>query len=110
MAVVNIFICLYHYMFISLHVYIFIFFLPHKHAYNRKKIARRTIWRDYIGQIRCGYRFKYLRIMIFSILMYSNKRRKTFCIVINNVLSIIINIQNTTTFEPVILTGFYTSQ
>ena len=34
---------------------------------------------------------------------------KTFCIVINDVLSIIINIQNTTIFEPVILTGFYTS-
>ena len=34
---------------------------------------------------------------------------QTFCIVINNVLSIVINIQNTTIFEPVILTGFYTS-
>ena len=33
---------------------------------------------------------------------------KTFCIVINNVL-IVINIQNTTIFEPVILTDFYTS-
>ena len=32
-----------------------------------------------------------------------------FCIVINNVLSIVINIQNTTIFEPLILTGFYTS-
>ena len=38
--------------------------------------------------------------------MYKNKRCKTFCIVINNVLSIVINVQNTT--EPVILTGFYT--
>ena len=28
---------------------------------------------------------------------------------INNVLSIVINIQNTTIFEPVILTGFYTN-
>ena len=27
----------------------------------------------------------------------------------NNVLNIVINIQNTTIFEPVILTGFYTS-
>ena len=35
--------------------------------------------------------------------------KKTFCIVINNVLSIVINIQNTTIFQPVILTGFYTS-
>ena len=35
---------------------------------------------------------------------------QTFCIVINNVLSIVINIQNTTIFEPVILTGFYTSK
>ena len=34
---------------------------------------------------------------------------KTFCIVINDVLSININIQNTTIFELVILTGFYTS-
>ena len=33
---------------------------------------------------------------------------QTFCIVINNVLSIVINIQNTTIFEPVILMGFYT--
>ena len=33
-----------------------------------------------------------------------------FYIVINNVLSIVINIQNTTMFEPVILTGFYTSK
>ena len=41
--------------------------------------------------------------------MYYNKRRKTFCIVISNVLCIFINIQNTTIFEPVILTGFYTS-
>ena len=34
-----------------------------------------------------------------------------FCIVINNVLSIVINIRNTTIlyFEPIILTGFYTS-
>ena len=32
--------------------------------------------------------------------MYYNKK-KTFCIVINNVLSIVINIQNTT--EPLIL-------
>ena len=40
--------------------------------------------------------------------MYWNKRCKTFCIVINNVLSIVINIQNTTMF--VILTGFYTSK
>ena len=29
--------------------------------------------------------------------------------VINNVLSIVINIQNTTIFEPVILTGFNTT-
>ena len=29
---------------------------------------------------------------------------------INNVLSIVVNIQNTTIFEPVILTGFYTSK
>ena len=42
-------------------------------------------------------------------LMYKNKICKTFCIVINNVLSIVINIQNTTIFEPVILMGFYTS-
>ena len=41
--------------------------------------------------------------------MYYNKRCKTFCIVINNVLIIVINIQNTTIFEPVILTGFYTT-
>ena len=41
--------------------------------------------------------------------MYYNKRCKTFCIVINNVLSIVINIQNTTIFGPVISTGFYTS-
>ena len=41
--------------------------------------------------------------------MYWNKRCKIFSIVINNVLSIIINIQNTTIFEPVILTGFYTA-
>ena len=34
---------------------------------------------------------------------------KTYCIVINNVLSIVINIQNTTIYEPVILTGFYSS-
>ena len=34
---------------------------------------------------------------------------QTFCIVINNVLSIVINIENTTIFEPVILAGFYTS-
>ena len=46
---------------------------------------------------------------IFTILMYKNKRSKTFCIVINNVLSIVINIQNTTIFEPLILTGFHTS-
>ena len=39
--------------------------------------------------------------------MYYNKRCKTFCIVINNVLSIVINIKNTTILEPVILTGFY---
>ena len=30
-------------------------------------------------------------------------------IVIINVLNIVITIQNTTIFEPVILTGFYTS-
>ena len=30
-------------------------------------------------------------------------------IIINNVLSIVINIQNKTIFEPVILTVFYTS-
>ena len=41
--------------------------------------------------------------------MLENKRCKTFCIVIDNVLSIVINIKNTTIFEPVILTGFYTS-
>ena len=41
--------------------------------------------------------------------MYKNKRCKTFCIVINNVLSIVINIQNTTIFEPVILRVFNTS-
>ena len=35
---------------------------------------------------------------------------QTFCIVINNVLSIVINIQNTTIFEPLILSGFYTSK
>ena len=34
----------------------------------------------------------------------------TFCFVINSVLSIVINIQNATTLEPVILTGFYTSE
>ena len=34
--------------------------------------------------------------------MYYNKRCKTFCIVINNVLRIVINIQNTTIFEPVL--------
>ena len=34
---------------------------------------------------------------------------KIFCIAINNVLNIVINIQNTTIFEPVILTGFCTS-
>ena len=28
------------------------FSCPHKHVYNRKKLARRTIWRDYIDQIR----------------------------------------------------------
>ena len=39
--------------------------------------------------------------------MYYNKICKTFCIVINNALSIVINIQNTTIFEPVILMGFY---
>ena len=39
--------------------------------------------------------------------MYLNEKFKTFCIVINNVLSIVINIQNTTIFEPVILTDFY---
>ena len=38
--------------------------------------------------------------------MYENKRCKTFCIVIDNVLSIVINIQNITIYEPVILTGF----
>ena len=36
-------------------------------------------------------------------------RNETFCIVINSVLSININIQNTTILEPVILTGFYIS-
>ena len=41
--------------------------------------------------------------------MYKNKICKTFYIVINSVLNIVINIQNTTIFEPVILTGFYTS-
>ena len=35
---------------------------------------------------------------------------QNICIVINNVLSIVINIQNITIFEPVILTGFYTSK
>ena len=34
---------------------------------------------------------------------------QNICIVINNVLSIVINIQNTTIFEPVTLTGFYSS-
>ena len=34
---------------------------------------------------------------------------QNICIVINNVVSIVINIENTTIFEPVILTGFYTS-
>ena len=33
---------------------------------------------------------------------------QNICIVINNVLSIVIKIQNTTIFEPVILMGFYT--
>ena len=42
--------------------------------------------------------------------MYYNKRCKTFCIVINNVLIIVINILNTTIFEPVILTSFYTTK
>ena len=41
--------------------------------------------------------------------MYWNKRYETFCIVINNLLSIVINIQNTTIFEPVFLTGYYTT-
>ena len=35
--------------------------------------------------------------------------QKTFCILITNVLSVVINIQNTTIFEHVILTCFYTS-
>ena len=35
---------------------------------------------------------------------------QNICIVNNNVLSIVINIQNITIFEPVILTGFYTSK
>ena len=34
---------------------------------------------------------------------------QTFFFVINNVLSIVINIQNTTIFEPVILKGFSAS-
>ena len=34
---------------------------------------------------------------------------QNFCIVIDNVLSIVINIQNVTLFESVILTGYYTS-
>ena len=41
--------------------------------------------------------------------MHQNKRCKTFCIVINDVLSIVINIQYTTIFEHVILTGFYSN-
>ena len=40
--------------------------------------------------------------------MYWNKRCKTFCIVINNALSIVINIQNTTIFEPVIFLRAFT--
>ena len=47
------------------------------------------------------------KIMIYFYFSVLEKRYKTFCIVINNVLSIVINIQNTTIF--VILTGFYTS-
>ena len=50
------------------------------------------------------------KIMIFLYFNVLNERCKTFCIVINNVLNIVINIQNTTIFEPVILTGFYTSK
>ena len=34
---------------------------------------------------------------------------QNICIVINNVLSIVINMQKKKIFEPVILTGFYTS-
>ena len=34
---------------------------------------------------------------------------QNICIVISNVLSTVINIQNTTKFEPVILTDSYTS-
>ena len=34
---------------------------------------------------------------------------QNICIVINNVLSFVINVQNSTIFEPVILTAFYTS-
>ena len=53
-------------------------------------------------RIVASYRFKYFeKIMIFF--YFKNKRCKTFCIVIDNVLSIVINIQNTTIFEPVIL-------
>ena len=39
------------------------FSCPHKHVnkYNRKKIARRTIWRGlYRSDSYCGYSFKYL--------------------------------------------------
>ena len=49
--------CVYIYMFQSLH-----FSCPHKHVYNRKKLARRTIWRGlYRSDSYCGYRFKYWR-------------------------------------------------
>ena len=44
------------------------------------------------------------------IFFYFNvKDAKHFALLLNEVLSIVINIQNTTIFEPVILTGFYTS-
>ena len=45
------------YTFISLY-----FPCPHKHVYNCKKLARRTIWRGlYRPYSYCGYRFKYFR-------------------------------------------------
>ena len=78
------------------------FTCPHKHVYNLKKLAGRTIWRDYIDQIRIVATA--LNICKNNIIFYCNvleKICKTFCIVIYNVLSIVINKQNTTIFEPV---------
>ena len=46
-------------------------------------------------------------MIFFYFNVLEQKKKKTFFIVINNVLSIVINIQKIT--EPVILTGFYTS-